>query len=303
MTAHVEKEFQCECGKVFYSSQSFNGHKSHCKEHHIAKYGGLTEYEEQLIRQQRASQLACEAAHQKSITFHNSKKLELKTWLASKPICEKCGKVITKKIGTGRFCSRACANSRQHSAETKQKIHDTLNKTLNGTVRNKVFCKICGKELANHNKTGFCRYCLSSTPEGKLARKEAGKKGYQTMLTNGTHKGWQSRKIISYAEKFWTSVLENNSITYEREFLIACNSTHYFLDFKLERNGKLIDLEIDGKQHTYKERAESDLVRDKNLQNLGYIVYRISWNEVNTETGKQEMQQKINNFLNFYLAL
>ena len=39
-------------------------------------------------------------------------------------ICERCGKVVedSDKFGSGRFCSRSCANSRQHSEETKHKL-------------------------------------------------------------------------------------------------------------------------------------------------------------------------------------
>ena len=33
--------FKCECGKEFSNPQSFAGHKTHCKQHQIAKYGSL----------------------------------------------------------------------------------------------------------------------------------------------------------------------------------------------------------------------------------------------------------------------
>ena len=36
-------------------------------------------------------------------------------------ICEKCGKQVTEKYGSGRFCSRQCANSRTFSEESRQK--------------------------------------------------------------------------------------------------------------------------------------------------------------------------------------
>ena len=36
--------------------------------------------------------------------------------------CEKCGKLVEVQYGSGRFCCRACANSRIHSGETKKKI-------------------------------------------------------------------------------------------------------------------------------------------------------------------------------------
>lgn len=41
--------------------------------------------------------------------------------------CEKCGKLITEFIGSGRFCSRSCATSHRHTEETKQKLSE-LNK-------------------------------------------------------------------------------------------------------------------------------------------------------------------------------
>lgn len=41
-------------------------------------------------------------------------------------ICEKCGKEVTNKYGSGRFCSKSCANSRTHSKETREKIKNSL---------------------------------------------------------------------------------------------------------------------------------------------------------------------------------
>ena len=45
-------------------------------------------------------------------------------------ICERCGKLVEDrdKFGSGRFCSRACANTREHSTETKEKIRKGVNK-------------------------------------------------------------------------------------------------------------------------------------------------------------------------------
>ena len=36
-----KKEYKCICGREFDNSQAFNGHKSHCKEHQLNKYGHL----------------------------------------------------------------------------------------------------------------------------------------------------------------------------------------------------------------------------------------------------------------------
>ena len=77
------------------------------------------------------------------------------------------------------------------------------------------------------------------------------------------------------------------------------NGERYFLDFYIEIGDRKIDLEIDGKQHKYKDRQESDIKRDNFLISKGYEVYRIDWNEINTENGKKLMKNKINQFLNY----
>ena len=43
-------------------------------------------------------------------------------------ICERCGKEHDGSFGSGRFCSRSCANSRKHSDETKRKMRESANK-------------------------------------------------------------------------------------------------------------------------------------------------------------------------------
>ena len=171
------------------------------------------------------------------------------------------------------------------------------------------FGQLQAKHLALHNKSikdlyldfGDGYKVVSDKTFNKKV--EAGKAVQQRLLENGTHKGWQSRNITSYAEQFWINVLDNNAIEYEREYTANCDSTRYFLDFFIKRNGKLLDLEIDGKQHTYTDRAAADIIRDKNLKDRGYMVYRIPWNEISSEPGKQEIQQKINDFLEFYNSL
>lgn len=76
-------------------------------------------------------------------------------------LCERCGKVVEDKdkFGSGRFCSRACANTRQHSAETKEKIRQGVNKE---TI---CFCTYCNKEFNNlTTKAGHEKFC-SKNPE------------------------------------------------------------------------------------------------------------------------------------------
>lgn len=113
------------------------------------------------------------------------------------------------------------------------------------------------------------------------------------------------RNQTSFAEKFWEIVLTNNSICFNREVPIRKddNIHCYFLDFFIEKNGINIDLEIDGKQHTLKERKESDDIRDIFLKDKGFIVYRVPWNDIKSKSGKDEMKNKIDSFLRFYNSL
>jgi len=99
--------------------------------------------------------------------------------------------------------------------------------------------------------------------------------------------------------------LANNNIFYYRYFIVKTNnkSKFYYIDFALVKNGKKIDLEIDGRQHKYKERKESDKKRDIFLTSKNWIVYRVEWNEINTNKGKELMKQKIDDFLKFYNML
>ena len=46
-------------------------------------------------------------------------------------ICEKCNKEVKVEFGSGRFCSRPCANSRVKSKETKEKTSKSLRRFCN----------------------------------------------------------------------------------------------------------------------------------------------------------------------------
>ena len=148
------------------------------------------------------------------------------------------------------------------------------------------------------------KYC-SSECRSKVANKKISDLAKER-IKNGTFQGWKSRNITSYAEKFWKQVLDNNNIQYVREYVLEYgnkgNGERYFLDFYIEINDRKIDLEIDGKQHLCGDRKEHDKIRDKYIKSKGIEVYRIPWNEINSENGKQLMKEKINNFL-IYLGM
>lgn len=213
-------------------------------------------------------------------------------------ICENCGKEHDGSYGSGRFCSCKCArcfSTKANREETNKKVSQTLLKRrdlglfkTDFTVR---YCSDCGKQISFKNKSGYCRECVRHTDEYKRKQRISNHNAQLKLIEEGRHKGWASRNIKSYPEKFFESVLNNNCIEYIREKKVG----KYFLDFVI---GK-VDLEIDGKQHKYKDRAEHDAIRDQYLTDCGYTVYRIDWNEINSEAGKQTMKLKIDQFLKF----
>lgn len=218
--------------------------------------------------------------------------------------CKTCGKQILK----GKFCSQSCAatysNSRRKlTKETRTKISNTLTEKLERfAIENPEKyvrkCVVCGKEYSVYRgpKTRLSR---SKTCSAECNHKLISRNSEETikkLKSEGKFQGWKSRNITSYAEKFWIAVLSNNGIEYTREKKIG----KYFIDFYIKNGDTVIDLEIDGKQHKYKDRHTSDIERDKYLSSLGIIVYRVEWNSINTETGSSNMKLKIDEFLNFY---
>lgn len=117
--------YTCVCGRTYTNPQSFNGHKSRCKIHHRNKYGNL-DYLEDILKN---------SGIKSGTTIHNKHKeqktIALSQWISEQHKCEKCGKVMTEKFGSGRFCSRSCANSRTWTPKINEKRKQTLLKNPN----------------------------------------------------------------------------------------------------------------------------------------------------------------------------
>lgn len=233
----IEKEFVCECGKRFTNGQAFNGHKSSCKVHCLAKYGSLVEYEA------KRSERAKKSAATSSIYRTEAKKAVLQNWLAKNPVCEHCGKVMTEKFGSGRFCSRACANSRERPANIRQKIsisvatsglaQQTKQKCIDAYERSPKYCKICNKKIEYDRRSA--NTCTNR--ECQIAWSASQSKG----KTGGLRRGSGTGKHGWYKGYYCDS-------SYELAYVI------YNLDHNIsfERNKKAYSYTgIDNKIHKY----------------------------------------------------
>lgn len=291
--------YTCTCGKQFDNSQAYNGHRCHCKQYQIETYG-----EEHYQKNKELILTRCANA---SKTLRNTllkkKQERLEKWVSEQHTCEHCGKIMTEKYGSGRFCSKICGCSHRHLSEnSRKKISETLKAHFEKTINKKEppKCSICGKLLKKQPKTGLCQDCLRYTEEGRKIRSDISQKSQKNIIAEGRHKGWQPRNIKSKSEEYFAQILDANKIEYKREFPVKHINQNYLLDFFICKNNKLVDVEIDGKQHNYKDRIKLDKIRDEFLQQKGYIIYRIKWPYRDSVNSQQLIKNNIDNFISFY---
>lgn len=317
------------CGE-FFNKNSIGGHVGHCKSN--PNYKRNKEINK-IANQKRSAILV-----QKKLDEKQKDELTRRDIKFICPKCGKefYQSLTEKELSKGffrKFCSSSCGNSHGPRTEDfKEKIREKiliksifnpkvqliplinynedgyLDSFIKKEFRNQIIepskryfekiCCTCGAHFfTTCFKSRFCtRECIENDPEIKKIRIDSGIKAIQSSKEKGTWKPWQSRNIIFYPEKFWITVLDNNKISYEREFFL---DKKYFLDFLIKRkDGIKIDLEIDGHQHKF--RKEHDKERDEYINSKGILVYRIEWNEINSENGSIKMKEKIDKFLEFY---
>lgn len=92
----------------------------------------------------------------------------------NKYICQKCGKLVTKKFGSGKFCSRKCANSHIQTDEQNKRRSETLRNTIQylkdkniwdteKRILNNKRQGIIGKIHYNNNPK-YCKVCGNKLP-------------------------------------------------------------------------------------------------------------------------------------------
>lgn len=121
-----DKKYICEyCGKQCTTGQSLGGHTVNCQN------------------------------NPKKQQSHNKTRISLKAKRVSHEVrCAKCGtpfilELTPKSLESGKYtkyCSKSCANSRNHSIQTRNKISQSLRKSE--PVQITIICKQCGCEFS-----------------------------------------------------------------------------------------------------------------------------------------------------------
>ena len=294
----MAKEYKCVCGRTFTNSQGLNGHKSHCEVH--LKQTGKFESRKQAkaIGAAKANAVQHQRAQEKQ-------QQKLKSWLASEPKCETCGKTMTEFYGSGRFCCRSCANKRDLTEATKLKISNGLNdfydngiyhtkyrkpaNTLSRPLKTVIDdynkqpnqCSVCGKVLdyKNRNKKTCSPECLH------VAFVNAGIKAAQKV-------GKRSQNEITFCKKceeyFGTdNVLHNEPIFngWDADIIIP--------EYKLAIlwNGPWHYRKVT-KSHSLEQVQTRDKIKYDQIKLCGFIPYiikdnsKFNLNKVNSEFNK-----------------
>lgn len=178
--------YVCECGKEFTSSQSFNGHKSNCLVHRQST-GTMDEW----IKTKEKRKVAYKNTFKKKAEIRNN--AELEQWISEQHTCEKCGRLMTEKFGSGRFCSRSCANSHEQTEEINSKRRKTLTRQR--------FCCICGCAIPS-DKTG--KTCSIGCQEELIIRSSSEK----------IRESEKNRELLLVeTRKFLDSIIESDKTT------------------------------------------------------------------------------------------
>ena len=203
------------------------------------------------------------------------------------PICEKDFFTLKGYSREKDTCSIKCSNSLN-----PKRVKDLVKKRRTNTKKEKE-CAICNSIFLGTKKSRTCSKECSNELQRQIMKEK---------VLAGEHKGWTTRNISSYAEDFFKSVLKNLGVTYKFNFPVSKSSlgikssASYFLDFYIEKNGKKVDLEIDGKQHKYDDRKKSDSERDRLLISNSFLVYRIDWKNPINDEAKKYMENEVEKF-------
>lgn len=236
------KTYTCLCGATFDNWSLYGGHKQCCCTFLIDKYGSLDNYYAIKNRNHNRGKALSERSKIK-------KEQELQKWIAESHTCEKCGKIMTEKYGSGRFCCQSCANGRPQSTATRAKIGKTTSLTLQAKDihghnvseynKNPNVCTVCGTPLSFEKRD--CKTCCDEC-KNELHRQfrnsyiaengivEFNKRGYKYGWYRGYHcdSSWELAFVMYHLDK-QIPIERNNKQYFEYTFE---NSIHrFFPDF------------------------------------------------------------------------
>lgn len=134
------------------------------------------------------------------------------------------------------------------------------------------------RSLSDANKLAHKKYPenFKHTEESKKIMRE---KRLEFMKNNPEKTAWRLSNI-SYPEKLCVGYIEKNGLDKKYSIVREYSVFPYFIDFAFVN--ELVAVEIDGSQHLLPDRKEKDDKKDKLLNELGWLVIRVSEKEIKT---------------------
>jgi very-short-patch-repair endonuclease len=134
------------------------------------------------------------------------------------------------------------------------------------------------RSLSEANKLAHKKYPenFKHTEESKKIMRE---KRLEFMKNNPEKTAWRLSNV-SYPEKLCIEYIEKNSLDKKYSIVREYSVFPYFIDFAFVN--EMVAVEIDGSQHLLPERKERDDIKDELLNELGWLVIRVSEKEIKT---------------------
>ena len=250
--------FQCVCGKIYNNSQALKGHQSQCKNYLESKGIDIKEYFLKRIGKNASKQK--QIANKKKAIRMQDQKDQLSKWIQEKHRCQKCDKVMTEKWGSGRFCSRQCANSHSKSTESRRQTSISIRSSSKVNERKLArqlekeriiaeykaspsHCVICNEALPYDKRNRqTCSTLCNKVLLSKKAKKRIAESGIQNQVDPrfkyGTYKGF-------HCDSSWELAFVIYCCDHSIE-LIRCKERFTYIDESGEEHSYFPDFIVDG---------------------------------------------------------
>jgi len=116
---------------------------------------------------------------------------------------------------------------------------------------------------------------------------EQGKVNIAAQMAAGKWSGWTVRNGPSYAEAHVHEELKARGFSFETEYRVG----RFSIDIAFA--SKKIAVEVDGKQHETEQQRKHDANRDQHLVEHGWTVFRLKWYSIKSSTGRQRVQDQL----------
>ncbi len=292
--------YKCECGSIFDSAQKFNSHKRACEQHMLVKYGSLDKFNEIKANSRKTIEIA-RATHSERAAQRKQQKIN--EWIAAQHSCERCGRVMIEKFGSGRFCSRACANAREHSIETRSKICNSLSGVLPINKALATQARTQRLQEAYYLNPAFCRVCGIALPFEQRFRKTCSDTCYHKALQNGGKVSASQQCKRSQNEIIFCNLCEEyfgkDRVLHNEPVFNGWDADIILLDYKLAIlwNGPWHYRKVlEG--HSLEQVQNRDKIKVAEIEKAGYAVYIIN-DSANKRMSEQQVCEEFSNLLGY----